>query len=225
LIDTDPQGNTTTGVGIRKESLDGTLYDVLTGNRPLHSVVVPTQMDGLQLVPSDRNLIGATVELIDASRREYLLKDKIGEVVESYRYILIDCPPALDLLTLNALVAADSVLIPIQCEFFALEGVRIMDTIDRVGILSSTTCTLKASCSRCTTRGQISREWWQTICVTFSRAVFSTMIPRSVRLEAPAMASQSFCTTHSAGAESYIKLAKEILERDHKVRPISRNTR
>jgi chromosome partitioning protein len=228
LIDTDPQGNTTTGVGIRKESLEGTLYDVLTGNRSLHSVVVPTQMDGLQLVPSDRNLIGATLELIDASRREYLLKDNIREVIENYRYILIDCPPALDLLTLNALVAADSVLIPIQCEFFALEGVsQLMDTIDRVRDAFQHNLYIEGVLlTMYDERTNLSRMVADDLRDFFKGEVFSTMIPRSVRLaEAPSHGKPIILyDVRSRGAESYIKLAKEILERDHKVRSINRNT-
>lgn len=227
LIDTDPQGNTTTGVGIKKDSLNGTLYDVLAGNRSIHTVVLPTQMEGLHLVPSDRNLIGANVELIDANRREYLLKDNIGEVVEKYRYVLIDCPPALELLTLNALVAADSVLIPIQCEFFALEGVsQLMDTIDRVRDAFQHNLYIEGVLlTMYDERTNLSRMVADDLRDFFKGEVFSTMIPRSVRLaEAPSHGKPIILyDVRSRGAESYIKLAKEILERDHKVRPISRN--
>ena len=133
VIDSDPQGNCTTGLGIAKTGDRPTLYNVLLGESQLQDAIVHTEFDGLDLVPSDRNLVAANLDLVDLPQRESRLSNRLKDIRRNYSFILIDCPPALDLLTLNAMVAADSVLIPIQCEFFALEGVsQLIDTIDRV---------------------------------------------------------------------------------------------
>ena len=129
LIDSDPQGNATTGLGISKDAGNSTIYDVILGNADIASAIVPTEFEGLHILPSDRNLVAANLELVDETDRETRLRSKLDPIRDRYPFIIIDCPPALDLLTLNALVAADSVLIPIQCEFFALEGVsQLLDT-------------------------------------------------------------------------------------------------
>src|SRR6202022_3316492 len=133
LIDSDPQGNATSGLGIAKDTESPSLYHVLLGDADMRNAIVKTELEGLDLVRADKNLVGANLELVDVSEREYRLRQKLADCKDDYGYVLIDCPPALDLLTLNALVAADSVLIPIQCEFFALEGIsQLLDTIDRV---------------------------------------------------------------------------------------------
>jgi chromosome partitioning protein len=229
LIDIDPQGNSTTGVGISKTQLDGTLYDVLVGEREMESVVTPTSMDGLHLIPSDRNLIGANLELVEVVRREFLLKDKISSILKNYNYVLIDCPPALDLLTLNALVAADSVLIPIQCEFFALEGVsQLIDTIDRVRDAFQHSLRIEGVLlTMYDDRTNLSKMVADDLREFFQHEVFATMIPRSVRLaEAPSHGKPIILyDVRSRGAESYIKLAKEILERDENARASSQSTR
>jgi chromosome partitioning protein len=224
LIDIDPQGNSTTGVGISKNGLNLTLYDAMRGAADLEAVIVPTQMDGLHLAPSDRNLIGANLELVDTDRREFRLRDALEPVRNRYPYILIDCPPALDLLTLNALVAADSVLIPIQCEFFALEGVsQLIDTIDRVN--DSFGRPLKIEGVLLTMyddRTNLSRMVADDLRDFFKKEVFRTVIPRSVRLaEAPSHGKPILLyDVRSRGAESYIKLAKEILEKDRAPKPV-----
>ncbi|HWR54190.1 MAG TPA: AAA family ATPase, partial [Bryobacteraceae bacterium] len=131
VIDSDPQGNTTTGLGVAKTAGRLTTYDVLLGDSDVASAVTSSSLEGLDILPADKNLVGANIELVDMDRREFRLTDRLQPVRDRYDYILIDCPPALDLLTLNALVAADSILVPIQCEFFALEGVsELMDTVD-----------------------------------------------------------------------------------------------
>ena len=133
LVDCDPQGNTTTGLGIEKQAETLTLYNALLQGASLEDVIVKTQCEGLDLVPADKNLVAANLDLVDDPRREFRLTKVLESVRDRYRYILIDCPPALDLLTLNALVASDSVLVPIQCEFFALEGIsQLIDTVERV---------------------------------------------------------------------------------------------
>ncbi len=133
LIDSDPQGNSTSGLGIEKNPEILTLYNALLGGVPIEQTIVKTDCDGLDLVPADKNLVAANLDLVDLPDREYRLRNALASARAAYDYVLIDCPPALDLLTLNAMVAADSVLMPIQCEFFALEGIsQLMDTVDKV---------------------------------------------------------------------------------------------
>ena len=156
LVDCDPQGNSTSGLGIEKIPEILTIYDSLLGGMHLDQVIVKTDCDGLDLVPADKNLVAANLDLVDVPDREFVLRKALSAVRDRYAYILIDCPPALDLLTLNALVAADSVLIPIQCEFFALEGIsQLMDTIDKVREASLTPSRSKAFFSQCTMNAPI----------------------------------------------------------------------
>jgi chromosome partitioning protein len=218
LVDIDPQGNSTTGVGIPKEGLRGTTYDLLVADEPPASYVIPTQLDGLSLLPADRNLVGANIDLIDDPQRQFRLRSKLKELSPDYRFILIDCPPALDLLTLNALCAADSVLIPIQCEFFALEGVsQLIDTIERVQQSFSHNLVIEGILlTMYDDRTNLTRQVADDLKAFFKDEVFETVIPRSVRLaEAPSHGKPIILyDVRSKGAESYIKLAKEILEND-----------
>ena len=135
VVDSDPQGNATSGLGVSKDPDKPSLYHVLLGDTHAKEAIRATGFEGLDIITADKNLVGSNLELIDLPNREYRLRDRLAEIRDDYQFILIDCPPALDLLTLNALIAADSVLVPIQCEFFALEGVsELMDTIDRIQI-------------------------------------------------------------------------------------------
>jgi chromosome partitioning protein len=222
LIDSDPQGNATTGVGIAKTADQLTTYDVLFGDTALTDTIVKTEFDGLELVPANRNLVAANIELVDVPDRESRLRYKLDQVRDRYDYIIIDCPPALDLLTLNALVAADSVLIPIQCEFFALEGIsQLMDTVD--GIRDSFQHNLKIEGILLTMyddRTNLTKQVAADLAEFFADEIFKTVIPRSVRLaEAPSHGKPVLLyDVRSKGAESYIKLAKEILENDQRSR-------
>ena len=220
LIDSDPQGNATTGLGIRKTSDQPNMYDVLLGGADIEAAIVRTALEGLDLLPADKNLVGANLEMVASDRREYLLRDRLQAIRGKYRFILIDCPPALDLLTLNALLAADSVLIPIQCEFFALEGVsELIDTIDR--IKSSFGHPLRIEGILLTMyddRTKLTRQVAADLKEFFGNEVYRTVIPRSVRLaEAPSHGKPALLyDVRSKGAESYIKLAKEILDHEQK---------
>jgi chromosome partitioning protein len=222
LVDSDPQGNSTTGLGVSKDHERSSLYHALMGQRETGSITVQTDFFGLDLIPADRNLVGANLELIEFEERETRLRHTLQTLRDKYEYILIDCPPALDLLTLNALVAADSVLIPIQCEFFALEGIsQLLDTIER--IRESFHHPLKIEGVLLTMfddRTNLTRQVAADLREFFSDEVFKTVIPRSVRLaEAPSYGKPILAyDIRSRGAESYIRLAKEILAHDQDVR-------
>jgi len=215
LIDSDPQGNSTTGLGIAKIEGKPTTYDLLVNHRAADISIIHTEFEGLDILPADRNLVAANVELVDVPNRQSILRDRLINVRDQYHFVLIDCPPALDLLTLNALVAADSVLIPIQCEFFALEGVsQLLNTIERVN--SSFGGNLRIEGVLLTMyddRTNLTRQVEEDLREFFADAVFKTVIPRSVRLaEAPSFGKPIlFYDVRSRGAESYIQLAKEIL--------------
>ena len=218
IIDSDPQGNSTSGLGVAKNTGNRTLYDALLGEATLAAATTKTSFDGLDIVPSDKNLVGANIELVDMDLREFRLREKVRAIRDSYNFILIDCPPALDLLTLNALIAADSVLVPIQCEFFALEGVsELMDTIDR--IRDSFQHPLQVEGILLTMyddRTNLTRQVAADLREFFGDQVFRTIIPRSIRLaEAPSFGKPILgYDPRSRGAESYIKLAKEILDHE-----------
>jgi chromosome partitioning protein len=229
VIDADPQGNSTTGLGVTKEPTKPTLYDALLGERELTDTIVPTTFEGLDIVPSDKNLVGANIEMVDLDEREFKLREKIKAIRDSYHFTLIDCPPALDLLTLNALLAADSVLIPIQCEFFALEGVsELMDTIDRVHEAFNHPLAIEGVLlTMFDDRTNLTRQVAADLRAFFGDDVFRTIIPRSVRLaEAPSYGKPILSyDVRSRGAECYIKLAKEILANDQKHRAPAQSAR
>jgi chromosome partitioning protein len=229
LLDFDPQGNSTSGLGIDKLSGMLTIYDALLAGQPLERIICKTECDGLELVPADKNLVAANLDLVDVPEREHVLTKILATIRDHYAYILIDCPPALDLLTLNALVAADSVLIPIQCEFFALEGIsQLMDTIDKVR--ESFTHPLKIEGILLTMydeRTNLTRTVAEDLRDFFQGDVLTTIIPRSVRLaEAPSHGKPILMyDPRSRGAESYIKLAREILENEHRNRKDAQTAR
>lgn len=215
LIDCDPQGNSTTGLGIEKREENLTLYDSLIHGVPISKVIAKTQCEGFDLAPADKNLVAANIDLVDSENREFRLSHVIEPVREQYDYILIDCPPALDLLTLNALIAADSVLVPIQCEFFALEGIsQLIDTLDKIRESFSKSLTLEGILlTMYDERTNLTRQVAEDLREFFDKDVFTTVIPRSVRLaEAPSYGKPVLMyDPRSRAAESYIKLAKEIL--------------
>jgi chromosome partitioning protein len=218
VIDSDPQGNATSGLGVAKDPNRPSLYQVLLGDTPASQAVVPTEMDGLFVISADKNLIGSNLELIDLPNREFRLRERIADIREDYRFILIDCPPALDLLTLNALIAADSVLVPIQCEFFALEGVsELMDTIDRIRDAFQHPLSIEGILlTMFDDRTNLTRQVAADLREFFGHEVFKTVIPRSIKLaEAPSFGKPILIyDPRSRGAESYIKLAKEILDHE-----------
>ena len=218
VVDSDPQGNATTGLGVPKDANHPTLYDAMLGHVELKNTIRTTDFEGLSVIPSDKNLVAANIELVDAQARENRLRQRLHTIRDDYRFLLIDCPPALDLLTINALVAADSVLIPIQCEFFALEGIsQLLDTIDRVKLSFGHDLKIEGILlTMYDDRTNLTKQVAQDLREFFEEQVFETVIPRSIRLaEAPSFGKPILSyDVRSRGAESYIQLAKEILARE-----------
>jgi len=229
VVDSDPQGNTTTGLGIEKRDENLTLYNALIQGVPLKDVIVKTQCEGLRLAPADKNLVAANLDLVDRDNREFILSSVLAPIRDNYSYVLVDCPPALDLLTLNALVAADSVLIPIQCEFFALEGIsQLIDTIERIRESFAKSLPLEGILlTMYDDRTNLARQVADDLKEFFQNEIFTTVIPRSIRLaEAPSHGKPILMyDPRSKGAESYIKLAKEILANDQRHRQETQSAR
>jgi chromosome partitioning protein len=215
IIDCDPQANTTSSLGFPKDPARRTLYQALVLNEPTERIVIDAKTEGLDLIPSDKNLVGAAVELVGMERREYRLKESIQPIREKYRYVVIDCPPSLDLLTLNALAAADSVLVPIQCEYLAIEGVsELLDTLMRLRRTINSSLEIEGILlTMYDDRTTLSKQVAADLRSFFGSQVFETVIPRNVRLaEAPSHGMPViFYDISSRGAESYMQLAKEVI--------------
>lgn len=224
VVDCDPQGNSTSGLGFPRDSSRQTLYQALMREAAIAAVRKKTAIEGLDLVPADRNLVGINIELAGEQGRELRLREALAPVREEYRFILLDCPPALDLLTLNALVAADSLLIPIQCEYFALEGVsELLDTMDRVKTALNPLLRIEGVLlTMFDDRTNLTRQVAEDLRGFFAKEVFETVIPRNIRLaEAPSYGKPILLyDLHSKGAEGYLRLAKEVLAHDENTRAI-----
>lgn len=218
LIDADPQGNTTSGSGIPRSTTRKTLYNVLLLKEAIKNVILPTELPLLWVLPSDKNLAGAEVELVDEKGREYVLKNILIKIKDDYDYIIIDCPPSLGLLTINSLTAADSLLVPIQCEYFALEGVtELFDTLARLRRGLNPQLTIEGLLlTMYDERTNLSAAVAQDLRDFYGSQVLKTVIPRNVRLaEAPSYGKPIILyDIRSKGAESYIQLAKEILNHE-----------
>jgi chromosome partitioning protein len=217
LVDCDPQGNATTGLGMNRMNLEKGVYDLLLGSLPPEQALTMTGLAGLDLLAATQNLIGAEVEIVSLEEREYLLKKGIALCRRDYDFILLDCPPSLGFLTINALAAADSVLVPLQCEYYALEGItQLLRTIKAVkqGLNPS----LKISGILLTmydSRNNLSLQVAEEARTHFGETVFRTIIPRNVRLsESPSHGKPALLyDIKSSGAQSYLALAKELISR------------
>jgi chromosome partitioning protein len=220
IVDTDPQANATSGVGIQRNNFRRSLYHVLVLNEPPQNVLLNTELPFLKVLPSDRNLIGAEVELVDVKEREFKLREALRSVENEYDYIIIDCPPSMGLLTLNALTAATSLLVPIQCEYYALEGVtELFDTLARIRRSLNPSLTIEGLLlTMYDERTNLSAAVASDLRDFYGRQVFEAVIPRNVRLaEAPSYGKPIIIyDIKSKGAESYIQLAKEIMAHDKK---------
>jgi len=218
VVDLDPQGNATSGFGIDRSRLDGSLYEVLLEERGLDSVIIATDVDGCAIAPASVALAGAEIELATAPQRERRVKRALAGVTDRFDYLLIDCPPSLGLLTVNALTAATSVLIPTQCEYYALEGLsQLIATLNLVRDNLNPTLAIKGVVlTMFDARTNLSSDVASEVRGHFGHAVFDTMIPRSVRLsEAPSFGLPiALYRADSRGAEAYTALAAELLRRD-----------
>lgn len=218
LVDADPQGNATSGSGVPRIQSRKTLYNALVLGEELDTLILPTELPLLWVLPADKNLAGAEIELVDTDQREYKLKHLLNSIKKKFDYIIIDCPPSLGLLTLNGLTAADSLLVPIQCEYFALEGVtELLDTLARLRrglnpklIIEGLLLTMYDE------RTNLSAAVAKDLRDFYGNQVLRTIIPRNVRLaEAPSYGKPIILyDIRSKGAESYLQLAKEILSHE-----------
>ncbi|HUQ50372.1 MAG TPA: AAA family ATPase [Terriglobales bacterium] len=216
LVDCDPQSNSTSGVGLARNPDRLNTYHLLSGESTAEDVIQPTTSENLWVIPASKNLIGANIELVQAEEREFRMKQALQPIRDRYQFIVLDCPPALDLLTLNALVAADSVLIPMQAEYFAMEGVsELLDTMDRVRESLNPQLEIEGVVlTMYDDRTNLAQQVTGELKKFFGDKLFKTTIPRNVRLaEAPSYGKPVLAyDPRSRGAESYIRLAKEVMD-------------
>src|SRR5438309_9550371 len=215
LVDCDPQSNATSGLGLVKDPERINTYHLLMGAASLDQAIQPTELELLWIVPAHKNMIGANIELVEAERREFRLRDALASLRDRYQFIVLDCPPALDLLTLNALVAADAVLIPMQAEYFALEGIsELLDTVERIRASFNPELGIEGVVlTMLDERTNLAQQVMYELKRFFGDKLCATTIPRNIRLaEAPSHGRPALLyDPRSKGAESYIRLAKEII--------------
>ncbi|MCI1959020.1 MAG: AAA family ATPase [Clostridia bacterium] len=218
VIDADPQGNTTSGLGLEKNEVENTVYDLMLGEKQIKDVIYDTCVKGLYIIPSNINLSGAEIELIGQERREHILDSALKDIKKNYDFILIDCPPSLNLITINALTASDTVLVPIQCEYFALEGLeQLMYTISLVKKRLNSRLSLEGVVfTMYDARTNLSMEVVEEVKQELKSNIYKTIIPRNVRLgEAPSHGLPiTMYDNRSKGAESYRLLAEEVIEKE-----------
>jgi chromosome partitioning protein len=219
LVDVDAQANSTRALGIAEDPERASLYDGLVGDVDLATLVVPVEgLPHLHVLPADRNLIGAEVELVDVAEREFQLKRKLETLRDRYAFLFLDCPPSLGFLTLNALTAADAILVPVQCEYLALEGItQLMDTLEKIRAALNPGLAIEGVLmTMFDERTNLSRQVVDEVREVFGDQVFRTVIPRNIRLgEAPSHGKPIFLyDIRSRGAEAYLSLAQEILQHE-----------
>ena len=218
IVDADPQGNTTSGLGLEKNNLDATIYQLLLGEIEIKELIMDTCVEGLNILPSNMNLAGAEIELVGREKREYILKEQLAVVKNDFDFIVIDCPPSLNTITVNALTAADTVLVPIQCEYFALEGLeQLLYTINLVKQRLNPALELEGVVfTMYDARTNLSLEVVEEVKKSLGDSVYRTIIPRNVRLgEAPSHGLPiTLYDGKSKGAESYRLLAEEVMEKE-----------
>lgn len=217
VIDMDPQGNTTSGLGVDKNNLENTVYELILGECSVHECIIRDVIDNVSIIPSNVNLAAAEIELIGVDKKEFILKRETDWVVDRYDFILIDCPPSLSMLTVNAMTTADTVLVPIQCEYYALEGLsQLIHTVNLVKERLNPDLAMEGVVfTMYDSRTNLSAQVVENVKDNFHQKVFDTVIPRNIRLaEAPSYG-MPICKydPKSAGAESYRNLAEEVINR------------
>lgn len=214
-VDMDPQGNMTSGLGVDKEELENTIYDLIIGESTIEDVLIKDVMDNLDVIPTSIDLSGAEIELLDINEKEYIVRNAITKIKDNYDYIIIDCPPSLSILTINAMTTANSVLVPIQCEYYALEGLsQLIHTVELVKERLNSTLEIEGVVfTMYDARTNLSLQVVENVKDNLQQNIYKTIIPRNIRLaEAPSYGTPiNQYDPKSAGAESYMRLAEEVI--------------
>lgn len=218
VVDTDPQGNTTSGFGLNKNLLEHTIYELLISDSEIEKCIQKDIVDGVDIIPSNVNLAAAEIELIDVEKKEYILKNEIAKVRENYDYVIIDCPPSLSMLTINAMTTADTVLVPIQCEYYALEGLsQLIHTVNLVRDRLNPNLEMEGIVfTMFDSRTNLSLQVVENVKEHIKENIYKTIIPRNIRLaEAPSYGLPiNLYDSKSSGAEAYRLLADEVINRE-----------
>ena len=217
-VDMDPQGNMTSGLGVDKNNVENTVYDLIIGESSINEVIVRDVLESLDIIPTSIDLSGAEIELLDVDEKEYIIKNAIANIKEDYDYIVIDCPPSLSMLTINAMTTADSVLVPIQCEYYALEGLsQLIHTVELVRDRLNPQLTIEGVVfTMYDARTNLSLQVVENVKDNLDQTIYKTIIPRNIRLaEAPSYGMPiNKYDPKSAGADSYMRLADEVMEKE-----------
>lgn len=217
-VDMDPQGNMTSGLGVDKNSVESTVYDLIIGESSINEVIVRDVLENLDIIPTSIDLSGAEIELLDVDEKEYIIRNAIANIKEDYDYIVIDCPPSLSMLTINAMTTADSVLVPIQCEYYALEGLsQLIHTVELVRDRLNPQLTIEGVVfTMYDARTNLSLQVVENVKDNLDQTIYKTIIPRNIRLaEAPSYGMPiNKYDPKSAGADSYMRLADEVMEKE-----------
>lgn len=217
-VDMDPQGNMTSGLGVDKNNVENTVYDLIIGESSINEVIVRDVLENLDIIPTSIDLSGAEIELLDVGEKEYIIRNAIANIKEDYDYIVIDCPPSLSMLTINAMTTADSVLVPIQCEYYALEGLsQLIHTVELVRDRLNPQLTIEGVVfTMYDARTNLSLQVVENVKDNLDQTIYKTIIPRNIRLaEAPSYGMPiNKYDPKSAGADSYMRLADEVMEKE-----------
>ncbi len=217
-VDMDPQGNMTSGLGVDKNNVENTVYDLIIGESSINEVIVRDVLENLDIIPTSIDLSGAEIELLDVDEKEYIIRNTIANIKEDYDYIVIDCPPSLSMLTINAMTTADSVLVPIQCEYYALEGLsQLIHTVELVRNRLNPQLTIEGVVfTMYDARTNLSLQVVENVKDNLDQTIYKTIIPRNIRLaEAPSYGMPiNKYDPKSAGADSYMRLADEVMEKE-----------
>lgn len=217
-VDMDPQGNMTSGLGVDKNNVENTVYDLIIGESSINEVIVRDVLENLDIIPTSIDLSGAEIELLDVDEKEYIIRNAIANIKEDYDYIVIDCPPSLSMLTINAMTTADSVLVPIQCEYYALEGLsQLIHTVELVRDRLNPQLTIEGVVfTMYDARTNLSLQVVENVKDNLDQTIYKTIIPRNIRLaEAPSYGMPiNKYDQKSAGADSYMRLADEVMEKE-----------
>ena len=218
-VDMDPQGNMTSGLGVDKDSVENTIYNLIIGEAKMEEVLIKDVLENLDIIPTNIDLSGAEIELLDVEEKEYIVRNEIDKIKDNYDFIIIDCPPSLSKLTINAMTTADSVLVPIQCEYYALEGLsQLIHTVELVRDRLNPKLTIEGVVfTMYDARTNLSLQVVENVKDNLEQTIYKTIIPRNIRLaEAPSYGIPiNKYDPKSAGAESYLRLADEVIDKEN----------